>query len=138
MSKVIMLCGVPGSGKTWVIRQLGDKFHHVSHDDIPTREKLVRHCYAAAAGPRPVIVDCPFAERLLRDELEAAGLHVVPVFIVEPPHVVAARYLKREGKPATKATITRAETIKDRAAEWGAQWGTSAEILDYLRSASVN
>ncbi len=132
MSKVILLCGVPGAGKSWVIGQLGDKYHYVSHDQIPTREKLVRHCFAAAAGPRPVVVDCPFAERLLRDELEASGMQVVPVFIVEAPGVVARRYEQREGKPATKATLTRALSIIDRANEWGARYGTSAEILQHL------
>ncbi len=131
-AKVYLLCGVPGSGKSWVIAQLGDKFHYVSHDAIPTRDKLVRHCYAAACGPRPVVVDCPFAERILREELEAYGMQVVPVFIVEAPSVIASRYAQREGKPATKATLTRALTIIDRANEWGAKYGTAIEIFRHL------
>lgn len=133
--KVILLCGVPGSGKSWVISQLHDKYLHVNHDAIPGNPKnaLARQCRIAAQGNKDVIIDCPFAERELRDELIAQGLRVVPMFIVEPPNLVAKRYAQREGKPASQSTLTRALTIIDRANEWNAKMCTSTAMLLYLR-----
>jgi hypothetical protein len=74
----------------------------------------------------------PFAERKLREDLEHAGIKVVPVFVIEPPEVVAKRYYTREGKPLHKAAITRATSIRDRAGEWSAFGGTSDEVLEHL------
>ncbi len=134
MQPVILLCGVPGSGKTWVMNQLPN-YECVHNDDYigGSRSKMVRDVWEAARKDRTVIVDCPFAERELRQDLESMGLRVKPVFIVEEPDVVKERYEAREGKQVSKATLTRADTIVDRADEWMAIMGTSAEILHYLR-----
>ncbi len=131
---VILLCGVPGSGKTWVMRQLPERFCTIHNDDYigHAREHLAAVVDEAAKGSRPVVVDCPFAERGFRDALEALGLEVYPFFIVEPPEVVAQRYEAREGKPASAATLTRARTIADRAREWGAPMATADETLRHL------
>lgn len=132
---VLLLCGVPGSGKTWVLSQLGDKFAIVQNDDYIGHSKahLSGAVALAANGMRPVLVDCPFGEREFRDALEAHGLEVYPFFIVESPAVVAERYRAREGKSAGKATLTRAVSIAERAAEWGAPAGTAEETLEHLR-----
>ena len=132
MSKVVMLVGVPGSGKSWVIERLNGKFEYVSHDTHATKEKLAYSVNAAAQGHKPVIVDCPFAERELLERLDKLGLPVTPVFIVEKPETVGERYFQREKRHAPQATITRAATIRDRAKEWGAKYGSSSEILKYL------
>ncbi len=128
---VTLLCGVPGSGKTWVATALRDKFCYVEHDycDDPVGQAWI----AANTQAKPVLLDCPFAERKIRDALIDKGLNVTPVFIVEDPATIAHRYASREGKPASKSTLTRSVTIKERAEEWGAKFGTSTEILDYLR-----
>ena len=136
---VLLLCGVPGSGKTWVMSQLGDKYAIVHNDDYigyghEHRASVVSLC---ADGDRPVLVDCPFGERPFREALENCGLEVYPFFIVEEPHVVAERYEAREGEPVSKATLTRAETIIERAAEWNVPRGTSQEILEHLRELVV-
>ena len=136
MQKVILLCGVPGSGKTWVMKQLGTKFFQVHHDanlDF-TKQDLAQACLMGSRGDKPVIIDCPFAERELRAKMEALGLTVEPVFIIESAPVVAERYRKREGKGASQATLTRSTTIWGRAQEWNAHFGTSSEILEYLRN----
>lgn len=132
MAQVVMLCGVPGAGKSWVAAQLSDKFHYISHDqndDLPS-------AVAKYIGwvKKPILIDCPFAERILREKLEARGWSVRPVFIVEQPDVIAYRYAMREGKPASKSTITRSLTIKNRAMEWEAFYGTSDEVLAHLKS----
>ncbi len=36
--KIYLVCGVPGSGKTWVCKQLTDKFQYVAHDDYPVAQ----------------------------------------------------------------------------------------------------
>ncbi len=131
---VILLCGVPGSGKTWVMKQLPARYQLVHHDDYigHAQAHLAAAVNEAAKGPKPVVADCPFAERAFREALEAHGLEVYPFFVVEPPDVVAQRYMAREGKPAAKATLTRAVTIADRAREWAAPMGSADETLRHL------
>jgi uridine kinase len=136
---VILLCGVPASGKTWVMKRLKDKFTLVTNDDYIAHGKnyladVVEH---AARSDKPVVVDCPFGEREFKSVLESRGLEVYPFFIVETPDVVAQRYQVREGKPASKSTLTRAASIADRALEWNAPRGTSEEILAHLRELVV-
>ncbi len=89
---------------------------------------------AVKVATKPVLTECPFAERELRDRLSAVGIHVIPAFVVEPPHVVAERYAKREGRPAPQAVLTRARSIRERALEWKSFMGTSSEVLEYLKS----
>ncbi len=132
---VILLCGVPASGKTWVIKRLKDRFATVENDQYIAHGKnylsdVVEH---AARGKLPVIVDCPFGEREFKVALESRGLEVYPFFIVESPLVIAQRYQVREGKPASKNILTRADSIGARAEEWGVPHGTSDEILEHLR-----
>lgn len=136
---IILLCGVPGSGKTWVLQRLAKKFATVQNDEYiaHTRAHLAGVVAHVAAGDRPVLVDCPFGEREFKAMLEGHGLEVYPFFVVEPVDVVAQRYMTREGKPASQATLTRATTIADRAREWGAPAGTADEILEHLRELVV-
>jgi gluconate kinase len=169
MQPIILVCGVPGSGKSFASRQVIDRFHYVPHDrcwvhpekegwDPATEwtadmkdetrwfqgaksnhlETLVR---AAKIAKRPVITECPHGERVLRDQLEEAGIRVIPVFVVEDPDVVANRYEAREGKACPKNVITRATTILERAEEWaeeyGAFYGSSAEVLNYLKKVKI-
>lgn len=130
---VYLLAGVPGSGKSSVCEQLRDKFFYVSHDKCGDfLSKVILDI--SKSQKKPILTDCPFAERKLKDELEAQGLDVIPVFIVEDPNVIARRYELREKKPASKATLTRASSILERAREWNAFHGTSDEVLNHLRS----
>ncbi len=136
MQKVVIVCGVSGSGKSWVCKQLTDKFHYVPNDEhyndhVPA---IVR---AAQTATKPVITDCPFGERILKESLQKMGIQVVPYFVIEDPRLVARRYMDRERKPLPKAAHTRATTIKDRAIEWGAARGTSQEVLTMLRKAVI-
>lgn len=130
---IYLLCGVPGSGKSWVINQLKDKYTHVPHDEY-SRSKLVSIVFELGVrATQSLIIDCPFNERSLREELESNGLKVTPIFIVERPEVVMERYTKREGKAPTKNVITRATTIMNKVVEWDAKYGTSTEILKYFK-----
>lgn len=132
MRPVYLVCGVPGSGKTWVCSQLKDKFNYIPHDNHTENiQEVIKD--ASMNGNKTVITECPFGERSFKEFLEGFNILVIPVFIVEDPTVVQERYFKREGKPLYKAGITRATTIKDRALEWNAIFGTSNEILEFLK-----
>jgi gluconate kinase len=160
-----LICGVSGCGKSWATRQVADKFHYIPHDrcwvhpehkswdpktawaaDMKDESRYLpgaksNHLQvlveASKIAKKPLITECPFAERNLRQELEAAGLKVVPIFVVEPPMVVAQRYFAREKKNIPQAALTRAESIRERALEWGSFHGTSDEVLKYLKSLPV-
>lgn len=139
--ELVLLCGVPGSGKTWVIDHIKPKYVHLDHDAIAKFTKsavmartLTEHALKLVNSPKHIILDCPFSERVIREHLLAEDFKVTPVFIVEHPDTIVARYYHREGRPATPATLTRARTIADRANEWKAMMGTSNEVLEYLKS----
>lgn len=151
---VYLVCGVPGSGKTWVCRQLKDKFTYVPHDQCwthPTKtpdhdkenpewapgaksthvEEVVK---AVRSSLRPIITESPFNERMLKEDLEKKGVKVIPYFVIEEPETSRKRYEKREGKIYPKHFYSRAKSIGTRAKEWDAPHGTSDEVLEMLRA----
>ena len=162
---IYLVVGVSGSGKSWACRQAADRFHYIPHDRCwthPDKEPwdpafvwaadlgddshylpgaksnhLEVLIAAAQIAKKPVLTECPFGERLLREGLEAAGLRVIPIFVVEEPRLVAERYFAREGKELPKAAHTRAGSIGERAAEWEAFSGTSVEVLKFLKEVSL-
>lgn len=160
---IYLVVGVSGSGKSWACRQVTEKFHYIPHDrcwthpdhpgswnaatpwaaDMKDESRYIKGAEsnhlevlleAVNIAQRPVLTECPFAERQLREDLEANGAQVIPVFVIEDPVVVAERYERREGKPVSSAVLTRANSIKKRAEEWNAFSGKSDEVLSYLRS----
>jgi len=139
MQNIYLICGVSGSGKSWVCNQLVNKFHYLSHDlyNIQSKNYEPVLVQAAKTSTKPILADCPFGERLLRDSLEKQGCTIIPYFIVEPVSVITFRHLKRNGKEPSKAVITRAGTIINRAQEWNAKYGNSQYILDILTNEVV-
>lgn len=153
MQPVYLVCGVSGSGKSWLCRQLKDKFNYVPHDSCWTHpqlkpiqgedqewpqgaksthvETIIRE---AKKSEKPVLTECPFGERPVKEAIEAAGVTVIPIFIIEQPGIVRLRYRARTGKSPQQSVMTRALSIRDRADEWKAESGTSQEVLDILRS----
>ncbi len=130
---IYMVCGVPGSGKTWVCSQLLDKFEYISHD-LYLKDLVSEIGSRSLRSLKPILIDCPFGERKLKESLEEVQLEVIPLFIVENPETVKLRYETREGKPFSKSNYTRCSTISDRAKEWNAIQGTSEFILSYLNT----
>jgi hypothetical protein len=134
MSKPIYLvCGVPGSGKTWCCEQLDGKFNYVPHDDYLVSQYTDALIKRAEYSDRPVLGECPFRISILISDLRKAGMQVHPYFIVEDPETVKKRYQLRERKPIPKQHITRMKTIRERAAAYGTGIGTSQQILEMLR-----
>lgn len=137
MQTVYLICGVPGSGKTWACTQLEDRYIYVPHDDYPNQAVLAEEVEAyAKTSDKPILVDCPFAEREFRGKLEGLGLKIIPIFVVENPTVCRARYEEREQRGYPKNHFTRASSISKRAAEWMAFQGSSGEVLEHLKELS--
>lgn len=133
---IYLVCGVSGSGKSWVCKQLADKFAYVPHDQFfATHSKVVME--TADRASKPVITEVPFGERLLAECLTQLRYKCIIYFVVEKPEVVKARYEKRENKPIPQSALTRAGTLINRAIEWNAPYGTSQEILTKLRELTL-
>lgn len=137
MQTVYLVVGVPGSGKTWVTRQLGHKFDHLRHDDYigPKQHGIYAAAIATKAktATRPILAEAPFSISEIKNPLEQAGVTVVPVFIIETPSIISERYLKREHRALPLGHLTRQTTYAKRCAELKAFRGTSSEVLAHLQ-----
>jgi len=154
MQSVVLVCGVAGAGKSWLCRQLSDRYTYIAHDRCwshPTAkphdgndvawgppgsksthlETLVR---AAKTSGKPVLTEAPFGERKLKEDLEMAGVRVRPVFVIEDAEVIRRRFLSREGSLPSQGVITRLSGLKARAISWDAFWGTSDAVLAHLKA----
>lgn len=129
---IYLVCGVSGAGKTWVCNLLTHKFNYIPHD-LHFKDFYEELVIQARKDDRPIVTECPFGERIVKQHAEGLGFLVIPVFVVERPELIAMRYFDREGKAIQKAAYTRAFTIIDRAKEWGAFYGTSKEVLEHLQ-----
>ena len=140
---VYIVCGVPGAGKTWACKQAASAYTYVPHDEHADgtvgQVALVQALKKAAqTGSKPLLTECPFGERVLRDVLINHGFTVHPVFIVEHVDVVRARYTPR-GRELPKNSATRAGRagrIASRAKDWKCPSGTSSEIAELLKLAA--
>ncbi len=161
--RLVLVCGVQGSGKSWVCRQLTGSYQYIAHDrcwrhaDFPDGPDAGWDDADVKWGPpgststhfemltavgrhrdgRAILTECPFGERDLRDRLTLAGLEVVPVFVVEPIEVLEARYGAREGRPLPASARSRAAGLAGRAAAWGCFAGSSDTVLQHLKALAL-
>lgn len=137
MKPVYLMIGVPGSGKSWVIGQIRDRFEHVRHDDFMNDKQSQAYVKAitqkAQTAQRPILAEAPFSISEIKVPLEMAGIRVIPIFILERPEVVSERYLKREKKPIPPGHLTRQATYAGRCTELKAFRGTSDEVLAHMK-----
>lgn len=136
MKPIFILFGAPGSGKTWIMNQLGDKFTCLPHDSFLNSKISYEHLLAAAArtSSAPILADSPFKVNSMIDELRTLGAEVRPYFILEPESTVRARYRAREGKSIPAGHITRISSLAAKAQELNAPRGTSEQVLALLRA----
>jgi gluconate kinase len=154
-NEIYLICGVQGSGKTWVCQQLREQseaYYYIPHDQCwYHKDTSPEEMPTAGWGPPgsisthfptlvgeadesdvPIITEVPFGERNLRDQLTSTGFRVTCIFVVEPVEVLKERYSKREGKPLSQSAITRSLTLEQRARDWDCFYGTSEEVLSHL------
>lgn len=128
-----LVIGCPGSGKSWVCDQMRSQLHYVPHDAALGTSYLRAIDRAAISATKPLLLETPFSISQIMDPLAKSGFRITPVFIQEKPEVIAARYLAREGKPILPGHLTRQKTYFERAQMWSAFYGTSTEVLEFLR-----
>lgn len=137
-SRVFLVVGCPGSGKSWVCDQLkdGGKFNYVHHDLYvgmagPKYVDAIRA--ASAESSLPILAEAPFSISQIKGPLEEDGFQVEPVFIQEHPDTITGRYRAREKKDIPKGHLTRQQTYAQRADAWGSFKGTSEQVLKHLK-----
>lgn len=136
MKTAYMVVGVPGSGKSWVCEQLTELFEYVHHDlyiGMAGQTYVKAIIKASRTAEKPLLIEAPFSISEIKEPLEASGFRVIPVFILEHPAVVAARYRKREQKSIPPAHITRLRTYAERAKKWNSFSGTSKQVFEHLK-----
>lgn len=140
MNEVYLLIGVPGSGKTWVMDQLENKYTEVRHDHFIGKHGTVAYVGAIKSklevSSKPILAEAPFSISEIKDPLEKDGILVKPVFILEDPDILSRRYKNdpnRDGKDLPKGHLTRMKTYTERAKIYGAFSGNSSEVLDFLK-----
>ena len=141
MKTAYMVVAVPGSGKTWVCEQIMHLFEYVHHDLYVgmaggTYVKAIMK--ASLTAEKPLLIEAPFSISQIKDPLEERGFKIIPVFIIEQPAVIAARYRKREQKSIPTQHLTRMRTFAERAKKWKAFAGTSSEVLAHLKKIGQN
>lgn len=133
-SKIYLVVGVPGSGKSWVCEQLASAFDHLPHDEYENLTHYISDIKRLTQfAKKPVLIETPFSVSQILGPLQADGYDVTPVFIIETEDVTTKRYEDREGKAIPKGHLTRIKTYAARAAELGSFRGTSEEVLDFLK-----
>lgn len=142
MREVVIIVGVPGSGKTWVTDQLGDLYDQCLNDaHIGGNYLKALMDESAKTSTKPVLGECPFSMSQIIDPLKAAGRKVTPVFLIENDRVLTQRYFQREQKkpPGERKMIppghlTRQGTYAQRAKASGGFMGTSEQVLEHLKA----
>jgi hypothetical protein len=131
--QIILVVGVPCAGKSWVCEQLDGLYSYVRHDDHIGGDYVAAIRGRTLLTTKPVLAETPFSMSQIVEPLQARGLEVKPVFIIEHPDELRARYLAREGKPIPAGHLSRQKTYEQRSKDTGAFRGNSAAVLEYLK-----
>lgn len=134
---VFALVGVPGAGKTWVMRRAGSKYWPIFHDAFIRKEDefLAAIIEASAKSQHPILIDIPFSMSRIFGPLIAAGLSCTPVFVIETESKLLERYKERgrDEQHIINGHLARQNTFKARAGEYpGSFCGSSGDALFYL------
>jgi hypothetical protein len=127
--KLLIVIGCSGSGKSWVCRQLTDKYHYVPYDEIP-RKYLMLHLQSQRRD-HPILLDLPIKIstfiRRHSDEFDVRVVAVMGDFLK-----VKQQILGRGGK-ITPTLYKRWKIIKKRADKYAEFVGDSEQVLEYLK-----
>lgn len=122
MQKVYLVCGVSGSGKSWVCERLADLIHYHSSD----RDGKVDPTRSLELHDRTVHISTTIKD------WRAKGMEVIPVFVMGDFLQVKLQIKSRGGK-ITKGLYRRWKRMKRLAPRYSAYTGSSTEVLKWLR-----
>lgn len=130
--KVYLICGVSGSGKSWICEQLKDKFSYISYDN----NKKASHLDLIREADKPVLYDLSvnvstFINRN-KDEFD-----ITPIFVMGDFLTVKSQLVSRGGK-VTKSLYRRWKIMKSRYNKYGTFIGSSNEVFKYLKALTEN
>ena len=126
-----LVCGCAGSGKSWVCKQLTDKFTYISQDEHRKKDHvdLLR---AAGALTKPILHDANIKiSTFIRRHSDEFDIHAV--FIIEDEATVKQR-IESRGGIFTDHIPKRMDVMVKRSAKYGEFAGTSGQVLEYLKS----
>lgn len=131
--RAYLIVGSPGVGKTWVMSKLEDQYQVLHHDTYIGRNYVQAIYEAVSKASKPILIETPFSMSQIIDPLDKAGIEVIPVFIIETDEIHLERY-KVRGKEMPKGHLARTKTYLERAITGNHYYGTSEQVLKYLRS----
>ena len=125
-----MVCGASGSGKSWICKQLVDKFNYISFDENPKKHHI--DLIKSAGLDKPILYDPPIkiSTFIKRHSHE---FNIIPIFIIEEEGVVKERVVGRGGT-WTEHLAKRCNVMRQRNKKYGVFAGTSQEVLEYLQN----
>lgn len=128
-----LVCGLSGSGKTWICNQLLNNFEYLASDSSSKKNHLTKLLELSKNG-KPLLYDLSVSiSTFIKKNTETFDIQ--PVFIIETKDVILER-LKQRGT-GTNISDSRLIAIDKRTIKYGVFSGTSDEVLAYLKSRIV-
>jgi hypothetical protein len=139
-SPIVLLAGVPASGKSWVASRARNDFHYLPHDGYK-RDKYsdqlndyLADIVIAATNinsKKPLLIETPFSVSRIAGPLERMGFQVIVVYVLETEDTLFKRHTTR-GTEARASYLTQQVTYYDRAILSDSFHGTSEEALAHI------
>jgi hypothetical protein len=128
---LFIVCGLSGSGKSWVCNSLKNKLHYVSYDEVPKEEHYYEFKEATNRGSS-IIYD-PFRNPTGICRRYSGEFNVRLMVIEEDVETIVSRIESRGGSPNVDK-ISQALKKMPRWKSCAEFSGTSTEVLAYLKS----
>ena len=128
---IYLLIGAPAAGKSWVAKQLLDKFEYISYDGNRKKDHLD---LLKAPSTKTKLYDPTFKiSTIIRRHSDEFNFIVIAIH--ESEEILRERIASRDGK-WTDTILKRNDAIKKRFLKYGANGflGTSNEVLNYLNN----
>lgn len=124
---VYLVCGISGSGKSWVCNQLKHMIHYVSWD----KDNWVEPTREIELHDRVIKISTTIKR------WRATGIQVIPVFVMGDFLTVKQQLLSRGGK-LTPSIYSRWKRMKSLSAKYSVFTGSSIEVLKWLKTQIKN
>jgi group I intron endonuclease len=127
---VYMVCGLSGSGKSWVCNQLSNMCNYVSFDNTSKDKHIELLIEAGKAGKTSLYDPTIGVSSFIKHNSDKFDIR--PTFIIELKNIISAR-LEARGGMWREGMDNRLKSMDKRTIRYGVFHGTSQEVLDYLK-----